>query len=97
MQQGPSTHGTEERQLREEDLTRKRETHFALRPLLAALRFRVCDVLRTRSEKALPPGGGALEGPVVRGVGWREVRPEWGQWEGEAAGASLLKVATVRK
>ena len=58
MQQGPSTHGTEERQLREEDLTRKRETHFALRPLLAALRFRVCDVLRTRSEKAERPGGG---------------------------------------
>ena len=69
MQQRPSTHGTEERQLREEDLTRKRETHFALRPLLAALRFRVCDVVRTRSEKAARPGGGAERSPAVRGAG----------------------------
>lgn len=55
---GPSTHGTEERQLREEDLTRKEKLTLALRPLLAALRFRVCDVLRTRSEKAERPGCG---------------------------------------
>lgn len=69
MQQRPSTHGTEERQLREEDLTRKRETHFALRPLLAALRFRVCDVVRTRSEKAERPGDGARAEPGGQGRG----------------------------
>ena len=78
-------------------MTGKTETHFGLRPPLSPLRRWVRDAVPTRSEKALPPGGGARAEPVVRGVGWREVRPEWGQWEGEAAGASLLKVATVRK
>ena len=78
-------------------MTRKRETHFAQRPPLAALRFRVCDAVRSRSEKAERPVGGAERSPAVRGAGRREVWPAWGQWEGEAAGASLLKVAAVRK
>ena len=56
----------------------------------------VCDAVRTLSEKAWQPGGGARVEPAVRDAGWREVRLAWGQWEGEAAGASL-NVAAVRK